>query len=33
MEEEKNIINISIKWGKEKFDNIELNLNESVDDF
>ena len=33
MEEEKSIVAISIKWGKEKLDNIELNLNDSVEDF
>ena len=33
MEEEKSVIQISIKWGKEKLENIELNLNDSVEDF
>ena len=33
MEEEKSVVTITIRWGKEKFENIELNLNETVEEF
>ena len=33
MEEEKSVIKVGIKWGKEKFENIEINLNDPLEEF